>query len=78
MDKPPLTPDGGVVAQCADEAACVVVRCAVCLKEVPADAVNVADAQDYVHHFCGLDCLDVWRRRAGASRPEAKSPERTR
>jgi hypothetical protein len=78
MDKPLLTPGGGVVAQCADEAACVVVRCAVCLKEVPADAVNVADAQDYVHHFCGLDCLDVWRRRAGAPHPKAKSPERTR
>lgn len=74
MDRPLLTPGGGVVAQCADEAACVVVRCAVCLKEVPADAVNVADAQDYVHHFCGLDCLDVWLKRAGASRPEAAKP----
>jgi len=74
MDKPLLTPGGGVVAQCADEAACVVVRCAVCLKEVPADAVNVADAQDYVHHFCGLDCLDTWRKQAGAPRPEAAKP----
>lgn len=74
MDKPLLSQTGGVVAQCADEAACVVVHCAVCLKEVPADAVNVADAQDYVHHFCGLDCLDVWRKQAGASHPGAAKP----
>jgi hypothetical protein len=59
-----LTPAGGVVAQCSDEETCTIVNCAVCLKEIPADAVKLADAQDYVQHFCGLDCLEVWRKQA--------------
>lgn len=62
-----LNPAGAPVAQCADEAACTVVTCAVCLKEVPPDAVKVTDAQDYVLHFCGLDCLERWRKQAPAS-----------
>ena len=64
MDTRNRTPAGGVVAQCDDETACTMVTCAVCLKEVPADAVKITDAQDYVLHFCGLDCLDVWRKQA--------------
>ncbi|MCA1979280.1 MAG: DUF3330 domain-containing protein [Thiobacillus sp.] len=74
MGKLHLTPAGAVVAQCADEDACMVTRCEVCLKEVPGDAVNVADAQDYVHHFCGLDCLDLWRRQ-GAAAGKLGAPE---
>lgn len=63
-------PSGGARGPQRDDASSgSATRCAVCLKEVPADAVNVADAQDYVHHFCGLDCLDLWRKRAGAPRP---------
>lgn len=68
MDPPPRTPSGAPVAPCVDDDACSVVTCAVCLKEVPADAARLADAQDYVLHFCGLDCLDAWRKQA-ASRP---------
>jgi hypothetical protein len=55
------TPAGGVVAQCSDDESCEVVSCATCLKEVPADAVKLADAQDYVLHFCGIDCLEAWQ-----------------
>lgn len=61
-----LNPAGAPVAQCSDEAACKVVSCAVCLKEVPPDAVKVTDAQDYVLHFCGLDCLERWRKQSAA------------
>lgn len=68
MDSQHRTPSGALVAQCSDEAACTVVTCTVCLKEVPADSVNVTDAQDYVHHFCGLDCLEVWRKQAAIRR----------
>lgn len=74
MDNLHLTPAGAKVAQCADEDACRVTRCEICLKEVPPDAVNVADAQDYVHHFCGLDCLDLWRRR-GVGQGKRRTPE---
>jgi Domain of unknown function (DUF3330) len=64
MDNPHLNPAGGRVAQCTDETACTVVSCAVCLKEVPADSIKVTDAQDYVLHFCGLDCLEIWQKQA--------------
>lgn len=57
-------PAGGVVAPCSDDEACTIVSCAVCLKEVPADAIKHTDAQDYVWHFCGLDCLEAWRKQA--------------
>lgn len=61
-----LNPAGAPVTQCSDEAACTVVSCAVCMKEVPSDAVKVTDAQDYVLHFCGLDCLERWQKQATA------------
>lgn len=60
-----LTPSGAPVAQCSDEEGCTVVNCDVCLKEVPADMIKHVDAQDYVHHFCGLECLELWRKQAG-------------
>lgn len=66
MDTQHRTPSGARVAQCADEDNCTVFSCEICLVEIPADAAQVADAQDYVHHFCGLDCLEVWRKRAAA------------
>lgn len=59
-------PAGAPVAQCADETTCEVLHCAVCLKEVPPDAINVVDAQDYVQYFCGLDCLERWQEQAAA------------
>ncbi len=65
MDTQHRNPAGAPVAQCTDEDSCTVFSCEVCLKEVPADAVKVKDAQDYVHHFCGLDCLEAWQKQAG-------------
>jgi hypothetical protein len=64
MDTRHRTPAGGLLRQCADEEACTVFSCEVCLKDVPADSVKLGVAQDYVHHFCGLDCLAVWQKRA--------------
>lgn len=47
------------------------VPCEVCLKEIPrAEAVN-AEAEDYVMHFCGLDCYRAW-----AAKPEDEGPAR--
>jgi hypothetical protein len=67
MDTRHRSHEGGVVVQCADDDFCAVLTCAVCLKEIPADAAAQFDAQDYVQHFCGLECLGVWRERAAAS-----------
>jgi hypothetical protein len=76
MDTQHRTPAGARVAQCADEDSCTVLSCAVCLKEIPADAVNVTDAQDYVHHFCGLECLDAWKKQAAVQ--QQAGPEKRR
>jgi hypothetical protein len=36
------------------------VSCNVCQHEVPASEALVAEATDYVVHFCGLDCYERW------------------
>ena len=64
MDTRHRNPAGALVAHCTDEATCTIFSCEVCLKEIPADTVKVADAQDYVHHFCGLECLEIWQKQA--------------
>ena len=38
----------------------VMVKCEVCLKEVPRSEAKSAEAVDYVVHFCGLDCYEEW------------------
>ena len=77
MDTRHRSPAGALVAQCSDEDSCTVFSCEVCLKEVPADSIKVADAQDYVQHFCGLACLEIWQmqvRARHAARP-ARRPD---
>jgi hypothetical protein len=45
------------------------VPCEVCLKEIPrSEAVN-AEAEDYVAHFCGLDCYRAWAANGGRGQP---------
>jgi hypothetical protein len=39
------------------------VECEVCLKEVPLSAAKNEEAQDYVAHFCGIDCFAKWKAR---------------
>lgn len=63
MDKTHLNPGGGSVTDCASNEMCQVLSCEVCLKEIPGDAVLTEYVQDYVHHFCGLDCLESWQKR---------------
>ena len=36
------------------------VQCEICLKEIPKSEAKSAEAQDYVMHFCGLDCYEKW------------------
>lgn len=63
------TPGGALVTDCTDDENCTIFSCAVCMKEIPADAIEVADAQDYVHHFCGLECLETWQKQTGIRPP---------
>lgn len=76
MENVPHTAAGAIVGTCDDDAICTVLTCAVCLKEVPPDSAVLADAQDYVRHFCGLDCLDLWRRQAVGQDQPAGSGDR--
>lgn len=56
-----LTSMGAPVASCNLENACEIVQCEVCLAEVPGSVAKHVEGVDYVHHFCGLECLGVWR-----------------
>ena len=38
------------------------VKCEVCLKEVPASDAESSESNDYVAHFCGLECYEQWRK----------------
>ena len=37
------------------------VACEVCLKEIPASSAKSEEVQDYVAHFCGIDCFARWK-----------------
>jgi hypothetical protein len=37
-----------------------VVSCAVCQKEIPKSVALSSEDQDYILHFCGLDCYEEW------------------
>lgn len=63
MNNLPRNPTGGVIAACEPESGCKPLSCAECMKEIPADAAHSADVDDYVHHFCGLDCFNAWQKK---------------
>lgn len=37
------------------------VKCDICMKEVPASEAKNEEAEDYVVHFCGLECYSKWK-----------------
>ncbi len=41
-----------------------VVKCDVCMKEIPVSGAKSAETADYVAHFCGLACFDKWRKQS--------------
>lgn len=44
------------------------VSCEVCLKEVPQSSAVNFEAEDYVAHFCGLECYARWKGRDSEKR----------
>ena len=38
------------------------VACEVCLKEIPKSEAKSAEVNDYVLHFCGLECYAKWQK----------------
>jgi hypothetical protein len=37
------------------------VSCEICLKEVPLSDSTNPEMDDYVAHFCGLECYEQWK-----------------
>lgn len=60
-----VSPAGGRVLDCAADDACEPVACEICLQELPESVLTSDEAADYVQYFFGLECLELWRRRAG-------------
>ncbi len=56
-----LSPSGAEIKTCESDESCEILSCDVCLTEIPADLAQTFADLDYVHHFCGLDCLEKWR-----------------
>ncbi len=42
------------------------ISCEVCHREIPFSEANRFEAQDYVVHFCGLECYATWKERSEA------------
>jgi len=40
------------------------VTCKICLDQVPLSEARIEEASDYVLHFCGLECYQIWREQA--------------
>ncbi len=40
------------------------VPCEVCHREIPLSEANHFEAEDYVLHFCGLECYSTWKLRS--------------
>ena len=56
-------PSGAPISSCDLDQGCTVVACAACLIEIPADVALSFEGPDYVQHFCGLDCLEIWKKK---------------
>lgn len=48
------------------------IQCDVCLSEIPASVAVTVEGPEYVHHYCGLDCLGRWRACAETSLPPSR------
>jgi hypothetical protein len=40
------------------------ISCEVCHKEIPLSEAMRFETEDYVAHFCGLDCFSTWKDRS--------------
>ncbi len=40
------------------------ISCDVCHKEIPLSEAKSFEAEDYVAHFCGLECYSAWKQRS--------------
>lgn len=51
------------ILACSDEDLCIPLTCELCREEIPSSAVVTFEGADYVFHFCGPGCLEIWKLR---------------
>ena len=47
------------------------VSCDICRKEVPLSEAMIPEAEDYVAHFCGLECYTQWKQQSERTKKQA-------
>ncbi|HAF45658.1 MAG TPA: DUF3330 domain-containing protein [Gallionellaceae bacterium] len=52
------------------------IPCDVCQKEIPLSEAERFEAQDYVAHFCGLECYSIWKQRSETLERQDKESQR--
>ena len=52
------------------------VSCEICRKEVPLSEATVPEAEEYVAHFCGLDCYTQWKEQSLRERQQRDKAEK--
>jgi len=48
------------------------IACHVCKATIPKSAAVHAEGEEYVLHFCNLDCLDYWKKEKKEKEKEAE------
>lgn len=38
-----------------------VLNCDICMKEIPTESEEYLETDDYVRHFCGMECYTKWK-----------------
>ncbi|MGA7951100.1 MAG: DUF3330 domain-containing protein [Thiobacillaceae bacterium] len=69
-----LTSSGAHVLDCGSDDQCTVLTCEMCLTELPESDAIREEAADYIAHFCGLDCLELWRRQGKRRSTDRQEP----
>ena len=36
-------------------------NCDICTREIPADSMHSSEIDDYVVHYCGIECYEKWK-----------------
>ena len=52
------------------------ISCEVCHKEIPLSEAKSFEAEDYVAHFCGLECYSAWKQRSEVPEQQDKKNRR--
>jgi len=40
------------------------IDCEICFKEIPDSVATTEEGEDYIVHFCGLECYAAWKEKS--------------